>query len=103
MQLISHYVPRLSLVIFIEIFAFFFLKLYKTSLFDIKYFNNEKTNFDFKILALNASKLDKPNAIYEYCIKQFADTERNFTIRNGESTIELEKDKLEKEKSTAIY
>ncbi len=55
LDLVSHYVPRLSIVIFIEIFAFFFLKLYKSNLQDIKYFHNEKTNIDLKAIAIITS------------------------------------------------
>jgi len=47
-RVIAHYVPRLSLIIFAEVFAYFFLKLYRTSLADIKYFQNEISNIDLK-------------------------------------------------------
>jgi len=40
-SLITHYIPRLSLVVFIEIFAFFFLKLYKSNLDNVKFYHNE--------------------------------------------------------------
>ena len=46
------YMLRLSVVVFIEIFAFFFLRLYRASLADIKYFQNEITNLEAKCLAL---------------------------------------------------
>jgi hypothetical protein len=41
--IIAHFVPRISLVIFIQIFAFFFLRLYRKSLDEIKYYHNEIT------------------------------------------------------------
>lgn len=41
--LLSHYVPRITTVVFIEVFAFFFLRLYKNSLAEIKYYQNELT------------------------------------------------------------
>ena len=37
-------VPRMSLAVFLEVFAFFFLRLYKLNLTDVKYFQNELTN-----------------------------------------------------------
>src|SRR5258708_31598885 len=39
-SLLSSYLPRFSLVVFIEIFAYFFLKMYKSNLGEIKYFQN---------------------------------------------------------------
>ena len=53
-----HYVPRLFVVIFIEVFSFFFLRLYKSSLSDIKYFQNEITNIDSKSLALETALMN---------------------------------------------
>ena len=39
LDFVKHFVPRISLVIFIEIFAYFFLRLYKDTLSEIKYFS----------------------------------------------------------------
>ncbi|MBI5525005.1 MAG: hypothetical protein HY897_01580 [Deltaproteobacteria bacterium] len=41
---LSHYVPRITTVTFIEVFAFFFLKLYRASLIEIKFYQNELTS-----------------------------------------------------------
>ena len=49
MAFIAHFIPRLSLVVLIEVFAYFFLKLYKSSLSEIKYFQNEMTNAEAKV------------------------------------------------------
>jgi hypothetical protein len=94
-QLLSHYIPRLSLLIFIEFFAFFFLKLYKSNLFEIKYFNNEKTNIDFKIFSLKTAIHFEDKEMINTCINNFIDTERNFIIKKDESTIDLEKHKYD--------
>jgi hypothetical protein len=42
----TSYLPRLSLAVFIQIFAFFFLKIYRATLSEIKYFHNEITSVD---------------------------------------------------------
>jgi hypothetical protein len=42
-ELLSYYIPRISTVVFVEIFGFFFLRLYKASLSDLKYYQNELT------------------------------------------------------------
>lgn len=46
------FVPRISLVVLIEVFAYFFLRLYKATLTEIKYFQNEVTSMESKFLAL---------------------------------------------------
>ena len=42
-DLIAYYIPRISTVVFIEIFGFFFLRLYKAGLTELKYYQNELT------------------------------------------------------------
>jgi ABC-type transport system involved in multi-copper enzyme maturation permease subunit len=100
--LLSYYIPRLTIVIFIEIFAFFFLKIYKSTLAEIKYFHNEKTNIELKVSALKIAILSDNGTGIEHAIKSLADTERNFVLKKDESTIELEKSKLELQSSTSI-
>ena len=48
----AYYAPRLTLSIFIEFFSFFFLRLYKTGISEIKYFQNELTNAELKFIAV---------------------------------------------------
>lgn len=95
-KLLAHYLPRLSLVVFIEIFAFFFLKLYKANLQDIKYFNNEKTNIDFKIISLKTAIHQENQELIKLTVEELIKTERNFKLNKNESTVELEKIKFEK-------
>jgi len=90
-KFLSHYLPRLSIIIFIEIFAFFFLKLYKTNLDDIKFFNNEQTNIDFKIISLKTALYKDDSNLLNISINELVKTERNFKLQKGESTAELEK------------
>lgn len=47
-QVFLHFVPRLGLVVFVELLAYFFLRLYKTSLVSIQYYHNELTNIETK-------------------------------------------------------
>lgn len=100
--LLSHYVPRLSLVIFIEIFAFFFLKLYKANLQDIKYYNNEKTNIDFKIISLKTAINIDDKDLLKLAIEELIKTERNFKLGKGESTVEIEKLRNERENNKLL-
>lgn len=96
-------IPRLSLAIFIELFSFFFLRLYKRNLEDIKYFHNERTNIDSKIIALkSALLLDKEELLVDI-IKSFAAVERNFIIKKDESTIHLEKIKIDSQQELNYF
>ena len=47
------------MAIFIEVFSFFFLKLYKSGLADILYYQNELTNLESKFLALELASLGR--------------------------------------------
>jgi hypothetical protein len=93
--LLSHYIPRIAIVIFVEVFAFFFLKIYKKNLSDIKYFHNEKTNIDMKLIAIKSALATKNETIIQVSIEELAKTERNFILKKGESTIEIEKEKID--------
>ncbi|PRZ23283.1 hypothetical protein [Flavobacterium granuli] len=95
-DLLSHYIPRISLVIFIEIFAFFFLKLYKSTLLEIKYFNNEKTNIDFKLISLKTALFQDDKKMIKLCLIELIKTERNFILKKEDTTVELEKFKADK-------
>lgn len=93
-----HYLPRLSLVLFIEVFAYFFLKLYKASLVETKYFQNELTNIESRFTALVVA-LHRPQEFgAAAAIEALARTERNFLLKRGESTVELEGMKLESDR-----
>ncbi|MFA9283882.1 hypothetical protein ACCQ08_03805 [Comamonas sp. SY3] len=92
----SHFLPRLTLVILIELFAFFFLSLYKASLAEIKYFQNELTNAESKHIALQTSiKYGDPSMI-AMMVQSLASTERNYILTKDQSTAALEKAKIER-------
>jgi hypothetical protein len=101
-EYIMHFIPRLSLSILIEIFSFFFLKLYGKNLEDIKYWNNERTNLEMKIIAIKAAFLSDDKKIIGELVKTISTTERNFILKKGETTVELEKNKLTETANTNI-
>ena len=102
LDLSAHYIPRLTLVIFIEIFAYFFLKLYKSSLSEIKYFQNEMTNVEAKQAALTISLDEDDKTVRSDIVKMLANTERNSVLKKGETTVELERVKLDKDTISEI-
>lgn len=91
----------ISLFFLVHVSAFFFL-LYKKDLADIKYYQNEITNVEMRMMALKTflsieqrglPKQDKE--ILKTVVAALVGTERNFKLRNGETTVELEKSKQE--------
>jgi len=95
-NLFSHFIPRVSLVILIEVFAYFFLNLYKRSLDEIKYFQNELTNIEMKYMALKTATDINSDKVNEHLVKVMIETERNRFLKKNETTVELEQYKLDK-------
>jgi hypothetical protein len=95
-SIISYFVPRISLVIFIEVFAFFFLRLYKSNLENVRYYQNEMTSVESRLISLKAAISVGDVTIINEVIKQLSMTERNVIMKKGETTIDLEKLKYEK-------
>lgn len=100
-KLVSYFLPRTLIVIFIEFFSFFFLNLYKKSLDEIKYFQNEVTNLEAKYLALAIAKQSGNFKLISNALAQLLKTERNFVLKKDETTIELEKNKIEAQSSNS--
>ncbi|AZF53298.1 hypothetical protein C4J85_2813 [Pseudomonas sp. R4-34-07] len=96
------FIPKISLAVFMQVFAFFFLRLYKSGLSDIKYFQNELTNNEVKYLGVQVALIDCDNQALEIVIKNLIGTERNHVLTQGQTTIELEKHKLEHNSSSEI-
>lgn len=100
--LLSHYAPRLTLSLFVEIFSFFFLKLYKSGLSEIKYFQNELTNIELKFVSLVSALRTNNEEITTRVIGEFSKTERNFVLEKGQSTVDLERTKVDSENTNNL-
>ncbi len=101
-ELFLSFAPRIMLVIFIEMFAYFFLRLYKQGLSEIKYFQNELTNIESKIIALEVCYLNDDNQAMTTVIDALSNTERNFVLEKDQTTIEIEKSKLDTETTKGL-
>ncbi|RQO79157.1 hypothetical protein DBR40_05410 [Pedobacter sp. KBW01] len=97
-----HFIPRISLSIILEVFAYFFLRLYTKNLEEIKYWNNELTNIEFKSIAIKSAMLEDNTKLLEKIAMEILKTERNFILKKGESTVELEKSKNDETNTLAI-
>ncbi|MEQ1310133.1 hypothetical protein [Acinetobacter sp. XH1639] len=100
-SLIYYFLPRVLIVIFIEFFSFFFLNLYKRSLDEIKYFQNEMTNLEGKYLALYLARQSGNFKLLSNALDTLLKTERNFVLKKDETTIELEKNRIEAQSSNS--
>lgn len=94
--------PRLSLILFIQIFAFFFLKLYKSGLAEIKYFQNEITNLELRYFGLRLSILSSSGDSMALVCKSLMDSERNKFLEKGQSTTDLEKYKYDQSVASGL-
>lgn len=79
----SNTIPKISLLVFFELFAYFFLNMYKTSQEEIKYYQAELTSIEIIFTGIiYSSKLSSYDNIIESLIK----TERNTYSNNNEQT-----------------
>ena len=88
-DVLAFYGPRVTLVLLVEVFAYFFLRLYKSSSEEIKFFQNELTTIEMKFSALQLAKEFSDKGTLKYVLKELAKTERNpsphqSTQRDGE-------------------
>lgn len=94
MDYVFHLLPKISFVVFIELFAFFFLRLYKNGFDEIKYFQNELTTLETKMIAVTYALNTDHKDIEKEVILSLMSTERNFILDKGQSTVFLEKERM---------
>jgi len=100
--LLMFFVPKISLAVFIQIFSLFFLRLYKTGLAEIKYFQNEITNLELKYFGIVTSVMADDREAICGVGKMLLKVERNHVLTAGQTTVELEKHKIEQASSSEI-
>jgi hypothetical protein len=96
-------VLRFSLVIFVEIFAYFFLNLYRTLLFDIKYYQNEITNATFRVMAIEGALISGDMGKLNTLCDELMKTDRNATLKKDETTREMRQAQSMKEHDKVIF
>jgi hypothetical protein len=92
---VMYFGARIFLVFTIHAFAYFFLNLYKVGITEIKYFENEMTNFETKAIALIVARQIKDSPSLARILVELASTERNFVLKKGESTVTLRRDEID--------
>lgn len=99
--LFLRFCQRLSIVIVVELFAYFFLNLYKAGLAEIRYYQNELTNLELRLLALHCAVSIDDTKTMETILLDITHTERNHILRKGESTADLERSKIDAKQAQA--
>lgn len=97
------FVPRISLVVLIEVFAYFFLRLYKATLTEIKYFQNEVTSMEAKFLALIVATKSGSTDHLSKVIDHLSQTERNFILNKDQTTVDLERARMDHQERTDVW
>jgi hypothetical protein len=83
MALVTFYVPRVTLAIFVEVFSFFFLRLYRTGLVDLKYFHGELLTLDLRIAALETAISNNDQESLRHVVSSLVDTDRTKQLGTG--------------------
>ena len=96
-EFVLRFLPQLSLVTIVEVFAYFFLRLYSRSLTELKYFQNEISNFEAKLASLETAFEIDDNDLIRRVVLELAATERNHILRKGETTVAAEQWKADGE------
>lgn len=92
-DLVLHMAPRLSVVVLVEIFAYFFLSMYRSNLAEVRYYQNEITNIELKKVG---TLLSIANSSTDSVAKLLSATDRNSVLKSNQTTQELERLKIER-------
>jgi DeoR/GlpR family transcriptional regulator of sugar metabolism len=86
-------------VFLVEVFAFFFLKLYSQTLGELRHTHNEITNTEMKSSGLQVAIASADKKSIAHAAQSAIDTERNFVLDKGKTTIDLERYKSDGDQS----
>jgi hypothetical protein len=96
---VRNYVPRVTLVLVVELFAYFFLNLYKANLAETRYYHNEITNVAARRVSLLTAFSTNDGPLISCVVAELLKTERNGMMTKSQTTVELAKIKAENEAS----
>jgi len=96
-EFLMKFLPRLvSIVSLITIFLYF-IRLYKTNIVDVKYYQNELTNIEQKKAAMRTAVNTQDIEIIKALIKDLSTAERNAIITKEQTSLNIERIKIENE------
>ena len=79
--------PKLSVTVFVQIFSYFFLAMYRSNLNDIKYFQNEITFIDSLATAVIAAQRPGSAPHMKLVLTALSKNERNRVMKKGDKLI----------------
>lgn len=91
------YIPRLVSIVSLLTIFLHFTRLHKSNILDVKYYQNELTNVEIKLVSLKTALSNGSEEITNHIIKEYATVERNSIITKDQTTSELERIKIENE------
>jgi len=94
---IVKYIPKIIAVTSFLTMFLYFVKLYKTNIIDVKYYQNELTNVEIKQASLKTALLIEDKEIINKVTLELLTIERNAIITKEQTSIEIERIKLENE------
>ena len=101
-NVVTYFATRFSFVVLVEIVGFFFLNLYKATLAEIKYFQNEITNVEARRISLDVAIASENKTTVAAAAKQMMQTERNFILNKGQSTAEIERERVSAQTTNSL-
>ncbi|MDZ5647372.1 hypothetical protein [Nitrospirillum sp. BR 11828] len=93
----SYIILRAGLVLLIELFALFFLRMYRYSVFEIKYFQNEISNIYMKSIAVEMAFSSGDEKLFSQLSKELISAERNIIMRKGDISLSQLRDIAERD------
>jgi hypothetical protein len=97
---VAYFLPRVFLIIFIQLFSYFFLRLYKKGIDDTKYYHNELTNVESKFSAIQYSiNIIEEKELNKTIINSMMKNERNSSFSHDSIDNSTETERLSKNES----
>ena len=95
LSLALHFVPKIAISIFVQVFAFFFLKLYKNGLLEIRRYHDEITKVSLQWVAVQvAISSEEPTSKAALSKDLFAATAARIDAKLDASEADLKTDRL---------
>jgi cell division protein FtsB len=94
---IVKYLPRIIAVTSFLTMFLYFVKLYKTNIVDVKYYQNELTNVELKQTSLKSALITNDNDLIKSVTMNLNITERNAILTKEQTSIEIERIRVENE------
>jgi hypothetical protein len=98
----AHVLTRTPVCLLLEAFSFFFLRRYNAGPGETRYYQNELTNLDYRFTALRQAVQADDEVALRAALAALVKTERNFILKKGDSTVELERSRVEAQSSKEL-